>query len=356
VSPLELGRAANISLTILLILFLGRHRPCNDVDEGFRIGQAGFSMYDNFRVKIWLPRLSLVYYGAIHAFRKPLSTCFEPLLTALRVGIETGDVESAIVCGVFHCFCRLETQEMSLTDAGYEVLADKARFYRQANAFAITRPTRQFLHNLMGRGNANPAVLSGTFLSEHDFTRMRSTDGMIFVYTKYYMTLLAYLFGDIEAASKHSNTLRLALNRAVGAHDHALLPFLDGIVAIANFRMYRHWRSLRVAIAQMRRLRNRAISTPQLFLSRQFLLEAEIAAAIKGDKCVHSKYVAAIALARDSGSLFLAALGNELAGKYFLRKNQRDLALHFLQEAVQYYKAWGAMAKVDHLSSEMHVF
>jgi hypothetical protein len=311
-------------------------------------------MYDNFRVKIWLPRLSLVYYGAIHAFKEPLSTCFEPLLTALRVGIETGDVESAIVCGVFHCFCHLETQEMSLTDASYEVLADKALFYRQANAFAITRPTRQFLHNLMGRGNANPAVLSGTFLSENDFTRLRPTDGVIFVYTRYYMTLLAYFFGDIEAASKHSITLRLALNRAVGAHDHALLPFLDGIVAIANFRMYRHWRSLRVAFAQLRRLRNRAImSTPQLFLSRQFLLEAEIAAAIKGDKSVHSKYVAAIALARDSGSLLLAALGNELAGKYFLRKNQRDLALRFLQEAVQYYKTWGAMAKVDHLSAEM---
>lgn len=63
--------------------------PANNINEGFRLGQLGLAMYDIFRIKVWLPRLTVTYYYGIHAFKHALSTTFEPLQRAQRVGIET---------------------------------------------------------------------------------------------------------------------------------------------------------------------------------------------------------------------------------------------------------------------------
>lgn len=94
---------------------------------------------------------------------------------------------------------------------------------------------------------------------------------------------------------------------------------------------------------------------PQTFLCRQFLLEAEIAA-VRGDSTTaYSKYVAAIATSKDSGFIFPTALGNELAGKYYLRERKdEETARPFIQEALHHYERWGAKAKVDHLAHELN--
>jgi hypothetical protein len=51
----------------------------------------------------------------------------------------------------------------------------------------------------------------------------------------------------------------------------------------------------------------------------------------------------------------LIALSNELAGKYYLKQNIVAKAQPFLEEALDYYKRWGATAKSSHLEAEIKI-
>ena len=68
---------------------------------------------------------------------------------------------------------------------------------------------------------------------------------------------------------------------------------------------------------------------------------------------VHSKFVAAISLAKDSGFLDIIALSNELAARYWmLQRSDEERAKPYLREALEYYEKWCAKAKSESLSQE----
>jgi histidine kinase len=331
-----------------------RTSPANDIEEGYRLGRVGLALHDRYRVKVWLPRLSATYYLGIHGFKHPISTSLEPLQLAQRVGTETGDMGVALLCGVLHCFSQLETRPLPVTEAQYQRLREQMTFYGQKTPLEITKPSLQAIHNLMGRGNMDPTTLCGEIMDEGAMRELEESKGKLFVFAHFYLMLLGYLFGDYEQAAKSSKVLRVASDYPFGALDAALIVLFDGLVAVQNVRIFKKRRMLRSALKQLRRMRHWAMHAPTTFLCRQFLLEAEIAA-VSGDRAsVYSKYVGAIALSKDSGFIFLTALGNELAGKYYLRERKdKETAMPFLLEALHHYERWGAKAKVEHLTLEL---
>lgn len=54
-------------------------------------------MYERFKAKPWLCRLSAGYYGCVHGWKKPIQEVLEPLKYAHGVGLECGDVEFAMI-------------------------------------------------------------------------------------------------------------------------------------------------------------------------------------------------------------------------------------------------------------------
>lgn len=328
------------------------YSPANDIEEGYRLGQVGMAMYDKFQVKVWLPRLSAMYYLGVHSFKHPFPTILKPLALAHRVGIEAGDMEMAMVCRLLHCFSQFETRALSETEANYQVLREQMILYGQMTSVEITKPSLQAIHNLMGRGSVGPSILCGEIIGEEEFRRIRDSTGKLVLFVHFYIMMLGYMFGDNEQAAQSSKRVRVISDYPFGAFDAALIVFFDGLVAVRNARISKKRSNLRFALTQLRRMRQWAQHAPHTFLCRQFLLEAEIAA-ITGDRAsVYSKYVAAIALAKDGGFIFQAALGNELAGKYYLLERKDEvIAWPFLREALRYYELWGACAKVEHLAA-----
>lgn len=319
-------------------------------------------MYRMLPVPVWYPRLSIVYYSGIHANNSPLNTIFQPLTRAKRTGIEAGDMESAITCGTILGLVQLEIKHLSETNAYYIILLEYAGSSGLKNAVDVTKPLTQSVLNLMGEGCDPPTSLIGQDLNSELF-------GKLFVYTHFYGMFLGYMFGDFQQASVNFTKLQHAIGQVVAVHDAMLLVFFDALVAVKLYRTSKKSKILSRALYSLRRIRYWAQYAPENFLCRQFLLEAEISIATTSTsatctatsthnststKLVHGKYVACIALAKDSGNLLVTALGNELFGKYHWQdRNDVLTARPFLLEALRWYTAWGANAKVEHLRSEL---
>ena len=85
-------------------------------------------------------------------------------------------------------------------------------------------------------------------------------------------------------------------------------------------------------------------------LHRYWLMEADYAAAKKkGSGEVKVAYDKAIAAAGKAGFRQDAALGNELAGEYFVSLGDDYWPGHYFSKSHELYDEWGAKAKTDHL-------
>ena len=85
-------------------------------------------------------------------------------------------------------------------------------------------------------------------------------------------------------------------------------------------------------------------------LHRCLLMQAELLVCIKGKpEDVKKAYDKAIATSGKAGFTHDTALGNELAGEYFLKVGDEFWAKEYLTRACELYHEWGALAKMEHL-------
>jgi hypothetical protein len=299
-----------------------------------------------------LARVSDLFYLGVSSWKDPAEVYLDALKRGVRAGLETGDVEFALVNAIAAAFNQYERCPLRHVEAEYVRAKEQIVFYGHEAVLTVTKPMLQTIHNLTGRAHGNVNVLTGEIMNEEELREFRRTNETLFIFAHFHKMLLSYLFGEVDKAASFSKIIQPMIAHTFGALDAALGAFLDGLVAVAQARKAKKRRSPQ-AMKQLRRIRYFATHAPQLFLCRQFLLEAELSALSGSDKVVHSKYICAISLSRDHGYLLPAALSNELAGKYYLQKGDMGKAKTFLEEAVCWYTRWEATAKVVHLRNEI---
>jgi hypothetical protein len=301
------------------------------------------AMYEKLNVKVWLAPLTLLYYMGIHTFKHPVSTIVNPMRLAQRVGAETGNIEESLICGLLNHFSQLEMKSLVETELLYNDIRGQISLYGFANILKFTAPSLYAMHVWMGRSNMDGLKR---------YKNGCDCDELIFIFAQFYVMQLSFVFGDIESAFKSSKHLRIVSSYPFGGLDASFIVFIDGLVAINYARKVNKRQNLEYGLKKIRQLREWAKHSPEQFLCRQYLLEAELAT-VKGDSIAHSRYISAVAHARYSKCIFVTALAQELTGKYFLcEKNDKHTADTFIKDALYSYEVWGAKAKVDHLSKE----
>lgn len=327
----------------------------NRIKEGGRIAKAGLQMYERFGYPVWLPRVASGYYIFVHYWIGTIESSLDPLKAAYEIGMTHGDVEFAFAAAMTHTFVQFETRPLLETLSAYERLRERMLFYSQKTVWDTTRPFCQCIHNLLGRaGPGGPTVLEGEILDHGTLCHFQEHSAMLFLFANVHLMVLSYLFGDTEQATECAKVIRPLTNYPPGGMEGAMLVFYDGLIAARNAQTKpKAWRCRRRAENQLKRLSHWAKYAPHTFLCRAFLLEAELRVACGDHLSAHSKYVAAIALAQDSGFLSIVALSNELAAKYFLRRSEEKIAQGSLREAFEYYERWGATAKAENLRKEL---
>jgi hypothetical protein len=299
------------------------------------------AMYEKFRIKVWLAPLSMMYHMGVHLFKHKISSVLQPLRYAAQIGEETGNIEESITCELSFWFLQIESRPLFEIEKNLIELQRKMSFYGLATMLTLSMSILEFLQILTGSREKD------------SMTKHQASDGLVYVFSQFFSMMLAFIFGDHEAAASCSYHIRPFSKFPFGGVDAAFIIFYDGLVAVAQAHDVMKRRNLRYGKKKVRQLTYYAKHSPELFLCRLYLLEAEVASAT-GSDAAQSKYISAIAMAKDSGSFSIAAHGNELAGRYLLRKKQ-DLhsAKMFFQQALNYYEMWGARTKVTQLTIEI---
>jgi predicted ATPase len=63
------------------------------LDEGYMYCQVALRMFERFNTRSYIARVYAPVYVSLYFWKGPVRNCLEPLRTAHRVGLETGDIE-----------------------------------------------------------------------------------------------------------------------------------------------------------------------------------------------------------------------------------------------------------------------
>ena len=328
----------------------------NQVETGYHIGKMSMAMLERWDDRsIWVKNLHVVG-GMVNAYVEPLRTILENHRLVYRLGIETGDLEYAAwglhneLANSFWSGMDLEKLDQTMTHH-----TSVLRHYKQMPALACTLPMVRLVRNLRGEGE-DPARLVGPGYDERDHLRQLqelNTRGAVFCVAVSGM-VARYLFGEAQAALELADELAEYADGVQGTYQVIAWAQYRTLSAIATCASDEAAVAATLAdIAPQRELlKSLSKTSPENFLHRVWLIEAEVARLEGRRGEAHELYERCIRSARDNRFIQDEALANELAGRYLLQHEAIPPARGYLQQAVFLYSYWGAFAKARRLETE----
>jgi hypothetical protein len=161
---------------------------------------------------------------------------------------------------------------------------------------------------------------------------------------------LAYYFGKLEIVNRIVEPFHTLSAFDTSYIVTSIRCYFSGLTACGMMRRTgkeKYKRRARKATREMEKImRSRGLNN----LHRYLLMRAELLACEKKKSSdIKKAYEKAIASAGKVGFTQDAALGNELAGEYFLTLGDTFWTKHYFTRAHELYQEWGAKAKSDHL-------
>jgi hypothetical protein len=358
------------------------------VDEGYKLGQVARAVFDRFQNRSFLTRFYSVYYLGVHCWKHPLSEFIEEIKHIHHVGLETGDIEFAMVShfktivtfmltilsripfchqftGFDYFFVQFDVLSLAKQYRGYQTLLEQARVLQQSSSILIVEMIQESVRVLGDESYGVDGELMADALeckcAETKCYEMKEKLPILYKMSCVPQIIRRFLFGDYAGAKAKIVEYYVVSSRTeMYPSLSSILILLEGLVYIYFARLKSQrlcYRGRGCSIA----VRNFANHEPYGHSGRHMLLEAELA-----DLFGHSegytlaKYTSAISVEKDSGSLMTLAIANELTARFLIRRHRKHGVLapvsarRYICDSMETYKKWGAMAKVRHFQQEMY--
>ena len=333
-----------------------------DIDLAYQLGQLALQVLDRLNAKAFQCKALLTTSITIQHWKKPLRETIDSLELAIQSGLEVGDIEFACHSAVFYCahvfFMGKHLESVAKKLDRYINFIEK---FQQNFQLELSQIFRQVVDNIY-QVSTNTDILTGDYFEEREtLPRLRQQNNIIFLFYVYCLkSLLAYLFRKLpealengEMASQYSGNFRDIFIFVEHIFYYSLaslerLPHLDSpkeqqkyLERIAEYEeKLRYWAQHAPANYQHKY---------DLFLAQKARSEGQTLKAIE-------YYDRAIDGAREQGYVQDEALGNELAGEFYLALEKNKIARTYLIDAYYSYIRWGAMAKVEDLETRYPQF
>ena len=249
-----------------------------------------------------------------------------------------------------YCWNGREILDLPSLDKELTELMSTMNTFGQQGLALFIRPLHQMVKNFVGKYHEKVTVLSGEIISDREsiIKQFRGTALAHWVY--FHELVLAYFFQKYDEAEALCTEIEPMLQYFYGAMDSSIVAFYHCLALLATRPS---GKKKRIAVRLLNKIRRWALHSPVNFLVKQFLLEAELAR-VEGNRLVAAaKYGSAILHAKGGKFLMVEGLANERAGRFYLEQSDFDAASKYLQTAVDVFRLWGGVSKVDHLIAEM---
>ena len=304
-------------------------------------------------------RIMALSQGLCFHWTSPLRETLAPLLEGHRLGMRSGDVESAghalsfYLDHIFYAGCPLNGESVTALLARH--IGD-TETVGSNDSHALTQ--EMYIQNYL----LTMKKLQGTELEENerdydDILNIASeTDNSVLRGYVYVLQLeLSSVFGEWKDASEILRKTGDIRDELLGSFGEIRFTFLESLISIKAARLSsgiitsRRWRYRAIKSLKLMRLWKKN-GNPNITHSLH-LLEAELAAFEGKKRRAQDCYKSAIAVAYNNNFLQDLALSHELASVYYgnlVDDLQRD---HHRENAIRYYSEWGATAKIKQLES-----
>lgn len=324
-------------------------------DAGHAFGAASVSLTKRLDVREAVPRSDLVAYVYVLHFRTPYENCKEPLLNGYKVGLATGDVETAMWCIHFYMYFQfLNGKNLGnlLHDASaYMKIAED---FGQLQQYQCTAYFCQLLENLSQ--GPETSLLKGNFYDEEcGIKTLLENESFAHLASVNVLRLFACaFFGDFlrgaDIAVEYEDSI---LKKLPGQPILPATLYLAGMCCYIKADATKQLRFKRYANRFRKKLKDWVrCGNPNTF-HLESLLQAEFER-YGGNQFLSAKlYESAILLAGRQGLTHYQAMGNERLASYWISRGNTEEALYRFQEAKRLYSDWGAKHKLEQLSTSV---
>jgi len=343
---------------------------------GHRFGKVALEMLKRFECSEWKPRVHTMVYSFIWDWNEPIHSAIEPLYKAHRLGLVTGDIETAMLAAYQYCVKLFYVASLEKLVSETTVVLERMEAYNHNLWEPYTSVILQVSHNLIGLSE-NPLLLTGQAMNEKEaLINAFETKHVRFEMAVYFYGLvLAYTFNDYERALELAKKASGLKSSKVSTFNGCLLVFYEGLSAMALAKTCTSKREKKKCVTlakqSIRRMTKLAKQVPSNCLHKKLLLEAEYDMLHGRDVDANMKYLECISCAQSEGFVHERALACERIGlAYYVeekeyeesspsssptKKKQQNLrelcpsGKDYLLKACQGYEEWGAHAKVEQM-------
>ncbi len=330
-----------------------------DIDLAYQLGQLSLTLLQNFDKPEIAPlkcRTILVANTFIRHRQEPLQATLNSLQQAYFFGLETGDLEyvshSAFVYCYYSYLTGKELKPLSQEMASYSKIL---RQIKQQRNLALNELYHQVVLNLLGE-STHPCQLNGEAYQEAEMLplHLEAGDGSVLHRVHLEKLILCYLFQNYQQASEHSQQAQKYLKSVEAMFAYTLFHCYDSLTRLALYataNLTEQKAILEKVAHNQKKLQKWVEYAPQNHLHKFYLVEAERYRVLGFNQEATQAYECAIDLAKKHEFIQDEALSNELAGQFYLGRQENNLAQTYLQDAYYCYLKWGAKSKYEELES-----
>lgn len=330
-----------------------------DYDGAIDYGDLSMNILDNREDMKIAARPMLVIFSSVHHLQSPLQECLDPMLSAYRAGMDSGDVDVAHECVAdYVAIYTLVGLPLPAIQADARKFAEQMSTYNRRLTISKLRIYWQYAMNFAGQSN-DPLQLTGDAMNQEKMIEeLTATSQHTILRTLWTLRMiLAYHFGNYKLAGEMCSLIKkegldkgdfcvyaqcgyLALtNLALAAE--AGINSRKGKIHLKDANGYIKY------LSDMVKARNvNAHHILQLCVAERASLD--LSNSFDVIKLLYNK---AIASSSRSGILHDAAISNERAGKFMLKRGDEERAQDYLVRAAELYLDWGANAKVTQMTT-----
>jgi len=333
----------------------------SDIESGYQFGQLALDLLKKLGEKVFKARGIMLFNGLVRPWKEHVRETLQPLLGSYQIGLETGDLEfAAYSIHVYPYYSYFIGKPLVTLEPEMARYSQAIARIKQEGVLSWNNMFWQAVLNLMGHSN-HPCRLMGEVYDENIQLQLhqQANDKTAIHYLHLNISILHYLFQEYTQAVENVEIAEQYLDGVTGLLAVVIFNFYDSLARLALYPSLpkpEQEAVLTKVSANQQKMQLWAEHAPMNYLHKFYLVEAECSRVLGKDGDAREFYDKAIALAHENEYLNEEALAYELAGQFYLVKEQTKFAQVCLHEAHYAYQQWGALAKVKNLETRYPQF
>ncbi|MBF0224779.1 MAG: DUF2791 family P-loop domain-containing protein [Desulfobacterales bacterium] len=324
-----------------------------DIESACKFGDLALRLVEKYDYKPIKAKTLFIVNCLVKHWKTPLKDMLPAYYEAFKIGLETGDFESAALSGLIYSIKSFYTgTELKEVEKSMSILEKSLSQMKNERIFELQSIWHQCVINLMDPSVEDPTKLIGKKYNEGIMLSKHIEDNDRNILSQFYFNkmILNFIFYDYQSALKYAD---LAEKYIDGVLSTALIPFFYYFDSLVRLSVYQQADTfvkqkliMRKVLANLKKLKKYAQYSPSNILDKYYIVKAEYYR-IKGNDIKSIDYYdEAMRRSWENSHISEDALASELFAKFWILKGQKDIASFYLKKACYGYLMWGAERKV----------